>query len=92
MSKSSLPEVSNTCWNESLSVSSSSDGLLHPVSEDSVVNWFSSNKALNNLVEPLVSSVAWSSGNNLAEVVNHVWEGWSSSSESSSSPSNVSSS
>lgn len=55
--KSSSPEVSDTSWNlvVSASVSVSSDSGLHPVSELPVVGWFSSEDALDDLVEPLVS-------------------------------------
>jgi len=55
--KSSSPEVSDASWNSVVSGSSlvSSDGGLHPVSELSVVGWFSSEDALDDLVEPLVS-------------------------------------
>lgn len=57
LAESSLPEVLNTSWNlvVSASVSVSSDGSLHPVSELSVVSWFSSEDALDDLVKPLVS-------------------------------------
>lgn len=86
-SDSSFPQVSDASWDSGFSVSSSFDGLLHPVSEESVVNWISLDDASDDLSEPLVSGVGWSSGDDSDEVVNHVWEGWSSSVESSSSPS-----
>ena len=55
--KSSSPEVSDTGWDSviSVSVSDTSDGGLHPVSELSVVHRFSSEDALDDLVEPLIS-------------------------------------
>lgn len=61
LANSSLPQGLDTSWNSVVLISSSSDGLLHPVSEKSVVDWISSDDALDNLVEPLVSSGGWSS-------------------------------
>jgi hypothetical protein len=91
--KSSSPEVSNTGWDfvVFVSVSNTSDGGLHPVSELSVVDWFSSEDALDDLVKPLVSCDRWFSSNYLDEVVGHGGEWSSSSSEGSISPSNGSS-
>ena len=65
---------------------------MHPVSENSVVGWFSSDDALDNSVQPLVSGLAWLSGDDLDEVVNHVGELWSGSWEPSSVPSDSGSS
>lgn len=76
LAKSSLPEVLDASWNFVVLVSSSSDGSLNPGSEDLVVNWFSSDDALNDLVEPLVSGGTWSSSNDLDEIVDHGVE-WS---------------
>ena len=59
LTDSSSPQVSNASWDLVVLVLSSSDGLLHPVSEKSVVDWISSEDALDDLVEPLVSGVGW---------------------------------
>lgn len=91
LGKSTLPEMSDTSWDLVVSILSSSDGLLDPDSEDSVVCWLSLDDALNNLVQPLVSGGAWSSTDNLDEVVNHVLEGWFGSWEVLSCPSDSSS-
>ena len=61
LTDSSSPQVSDASWDSGVSVLSSFDGLLHPVSEKSVVDWISSEDALDNLPKPLVSGVRWSS-------------------------------
>lgn len=88
LSKSSLPEVSDASWNLDV-LSVGSDCRLNPVSENSVVGWFLSDNALDNLVKPLVSGLAWSSSDDLDEVVGEVFHGWSGSNESLSSPSDT---
>lgn len=86
--KSSFPEVSDAGWDSVVfvSVSDTSNGGLHPVSELSVVHRFSSEDALDDLVKPLVSGDGWFSSNNLDEVVGHGSEWSSGSSEASVSP------
>lgn len=89
MRKSSSPEMSYASWNSIVSILSSSKSLLDPLSENSVVGWLFLDDTLNNLVQPLVSGGAWSFADDLDEVVNHVLEGWSSSWEVFSVPSNT---
>lgn len=91
LADSSAPQSLDAGWDSVVSVLSSFDGLLHPVSEKSVVDWISSDDASDDLSEPCLSGGAWSSGDDSDEVVNHVWEGWSGSAESSSVPSDSSS-
>lgn len=83
--------MSNASWKVEVSGLSSSNDRLNPDSKESVVSWFSLDNALDDLVEPLVSGLAWFSADHLDEVVNHVLECWSSSWEVSSIPSDVSS-
>lgn len=87
--KSSLPEMSDTSWDLIGSVLSSSESSLDPLSENSVVSWLLLDDTLNNLVQPLVSGSTWSSADDLDEVVYHVLEGWSSTWEVLSVPSNT---
>ena len=66
--------MSNARWKVEVSGLSSSDDRLNPDSKESVVSWFSLDNALDDLVEPLVSSLGWFSADHLDEVVNHVLE------------------
>lgn len=89
MAESSSPESFDASWNSDSLVLSSSDSLLYPVSQDSVVVWVFSDNALDDLIQPLVSGLAWSSSDDLDEVVHKVLESWSSSSEPLASPSDT---